>query len=67
MKKARPTTCKEHANLGHTHEMLKKDTEVTKRYGWRNAIAFSKPQTYNFSAHEKTQFSGKANSVVVTF
>ena len=47
--------------------MLKKDPEVTKSCGWRDAIAFSKPQTYNFSAHEKTQFSGKANSVVVTF
>ena len=54
-------------NLGHTHEMLKKDPEVTKKYGRRDGISFSKPQTYNFSAHEKTQFSGKANSVVVTF
>ena len=51
-------------NLGHTHEMLKKDPEVTKRYGRRDAIAFGKPQTYYFSAHEKTQFPGKANSVL---
>ena len=51
-------------NLGHTHEMLKKVPEVTKRYGLRDAIAFRKPQTYNFSAHEKNQFPGKANSVL---
>ena len=44
--------------------MLKKDPEVTKRYGRRDAIAFGKPQTYNFSAHEKTQFPGKAKSAL---
>ena len=42
--------------------MQKKDPKVTQRYRWRDAIAFSYPQTYNFSAHKKTQFPGKANS-----
>ena len=46
--------------------MLKKDPEGTKKYGWRDAIAFSKPQTNNFSAYEKTKLPGKANNVMAT-
>ena len=34
--------------------MLKKDPEVTKRYGWWDAIAFSNHETYNFIAHENS-------------
>ena len=54
-------------NLGHTHEMLKNDPEVTKGYGWRDSIAFSEPQSNNFSENEKSHFPGKADSVLLIF
>ena len=35
-------------------KMLKKVLQVIKRKGWWNSIAFRKPQTYTFSAHENS-------------